>query len=83
MYLIRCKLGQHVASGSNPKRTQKNVYYAMDMMERKTVNNVIIFIPVPCFYQRTNLGSDKIDIKKINILPIHKLYKIVLNRPRI
>lgn len=59
-YLVRCKLWQHVTSGSNPERTKKNIDYAVHMMERKAVNNIIILIPFPCFHQSTDLGSDKI-----------------------
>lgn len=58
-----------MAGGPNPKRTQKNINYSVHMMERKTMNNVITFIPFPCFYQRTNLGSDKMIKKTHNDYP--------------
>ena len=59
LYLVWLELWQHVTSGSYPQRTEENIHYAMDMMERKTVNDVIIFTPLPCFHQSTDLRPEK------------------------
>ena len=65
LYLVWLELWQHVAGSSNPQWTQKNIHYTMNMMEWKTVNDVIICTPYPCFHQRRDLRSDGINMDRL------------------
>lgn len=50
IYLVCLEFWKHVTSCSYPQGTEQHVDYSMDMMKRETVNDIIIFTPLPRFY---------------------------------
>ena len=47
IYLVCFEFWKHVTSCSYPQGTEQHVDYSMDMMKRETVNDIIIFTPLP------------------------------------
>ena len=57
-YLRRAELGQKAHGGSNVRRAVKGVDDAVDMVERKGVQDGVRWAPLPCLDQALDLSME-------------------------
>ena len=56
-HLVWLEFWQHVTGCTNPQGASQHIHNAMDVMQRKYMQNAVISVPAPCCDHGRDLGS--------------------------